>query len=148
LIEDLKSELGGNFETVAVDLFKTAIDYDCDQLYHAMKGMGTDEDTLIEIIGTRDNKRLTDIKQRYKVLYKSQLEDDVKSETSGNLQKMLVALLQCKRSEEHHVDHDLVKQDSQALFDAGEGSWGTDESEFNRILVLRSRDHIKSIIKH
>jgi len=26
LVEDLKSELGGEFETVAVDLFKTPVD--------------------------------------------------------------------------------------------------------------------------
>jgi hypothetical protein len=27
------------------------------------------------------------------------------------------------------------------------GSWGTDESEFNKVLCLRSYDHLKKVIK-
>ena len=55
LIEDLKSELNGKFEDAMVALFKEPIEYDAECLYNAMKGAGTDEDTLIEIISSRPN---------------------------------------------------------------------------------------------
>lgn len=50
---------------MAVDLFKTPVEYDVDVCYTAMKGLGTDEDALIEIVGTRSNQRLKEIKARY-----------------------------------------------------------------------------------
>ena len=55
IIKDLKSELRGKLEDVVIGLFQTQVEYDCDQLKKAMKGSGTDESTLIEIIATRPN---------------------------------------------------------------------------------------------
>ena len=45
LIADLKSELHGKFEDAMVALFSDPVEYDCDQLRGAMKGVGTNEDT-------------------------------------------------------------------------------------------------------
>ena len=50
LIADLKSELHGKFEDAMIALFTDPIEYDADELRKAMKGLGTSEDTLIEII--------------------------------------------------------------------------------------------------
>ena len=55
LIKELKSELHGKFEDVIVNLFKSPDEYDADALYDAMHGMGTNEDTLIEIICSQNN---------------------------------------------------------------------------------------------
>ena len=51
LLDDLKSELSGNFQQLMLALFTDKYEYDAQQLYNAIKGIGTDEDTLIEIIG-------------------------------------------------------------------------------------------------
>ena len=42
LISDLKSELRGKLEDAMVALFTEPIEYDCDSLKNAMKGVGTD----------------------------------------------------------------------------------------------------------
>ena len=55
LIKDLKSELSGKFEDATLALFMSPVDYDCWSLKKAMKGLGTNEDTLIEILATRTN---------------------------------------------------------------------------------------------
>jgi len=51
LFKELNSELGGDLRKVVLGMFRTPVDYDCYELYNAMSGGGTDEGTLIEIIG-------------------------------------------------------------------------------------------------
>ena len=53
LVEDLKKECHGKLEDAFVALFTDPIEYDADALRGAMKGIGTTEDTLIEIISSR-----------------------------------------------------------------------------------------------
>ena len=66
LVTGLKSKLHGNFEDACLALFETPIDYDVLELRNAMKGVGTDEDTLIEIIVSRPTPILKMIKAAYK----------------------------------------------------------------------------------
>jgi annexin A7/11 len=65
LIEDLKSELGGKFEDVIVGLMDPPVDYLCKQLHKAMKGFGTDEQSIVEIICSRNNKEIKEIVTAY-----------------------------------------------------------------------------------
>ena len=59
-----------------------------------MKGLGINEDILIEILVSRDEHRLNQIKAKYKEKYNISLEDAIEDETSGNFKKLLIALLQ------------------------------------------------------
>ena len=69
LIADLKSELGGKLEDAFVSLFMDPVEFDCQQLKQPMKGAGTDEDTIIEIVASRPNWLLKQIKETYKTKY-------------------------------------------------------------------------------
>ena len=48
--DEFRSSFSGNFQEALVALFYIPLDYDCNQINSAMKGIGTNEDTLIEII--------------------------------------------------------------------------------------------------
>ena len=96
--DDFRSVFSGNFQEALVSLFYEPVDYDCHQIYSAMKGIGTNEDTLIEIIGTRSNERINQIKQEYFQIYKKDLEAEIDSETSGFFKKILLALLKGERN--------------------------------------------------
>ena len=138
LISDLKSELRGKLEDAMVALFTEPIEYDCDSLKKAKKGIGTDEDSLIEIITSRPNWMLKKIKDKYKEKYNKDLESAIKSETSGDLQRLLVSILQCRRSENNNPNQAECAAQAKELFDAGEGKWGTDSSIFNKVFTNSS----------
>lgn len=145
LIDDLKDELGGNFKKAVCAMFLSPVEYDVTELRKAMEGMGTDEDCVSEIIGSRSNYRLKEIIGLYKMKYDEDLETRVKSETSGDYRKLLVSLLQCGRNENNQVDENLVAEDVTALYKAGEGKWGTDEEVFNRIFAVRNSYHLREM---
>ena len=134
LLDDLKSDLSGNFGKVMLALYTDKYEYDAEQIYNAVKGLGTDEDTLIEIIGTRPGWMLKKIKTAYKNLYSQDLEDDVKGDTSGNFQKLLITLLQCNRSENNEIDLEKCINICDDLYNAGEKKLGTDEFIFNKYI--------------
>jgi annexin A7/11 len=140
LIADLKSELHGKFEDAMVALFTEPIEYDADQLREAMKGLGTNEDTLIEIIASRstDPNRMRAIIQKYKEKYNRDLEADVKKETSGTLRHLLISLLQGSRNVNPTPDVNKMAMIAQEIYKAGEAKLGTDESVFNKYFCTLS----------
>ncbi|XP_037022613.2 annexin A13 [Artibeus jamaicensis] len=144
LEEVLKSELSGNFRKAALALLDRPSEYDARQLQKAMKGLGTDEAVLIEILCTRTNQEIIAIKEAYQRLFDRSLESDVKDDTSGNLKKILVSLLQANRDEGDNVDKDLAGRDAKELYDAGEGRWGTDELAFDEVLANRSYKQLRA----
>ena len=145
LLEDLSDELAGDVKKTIVGMFRTPVDYDCFELNKAMKGGGTDESTLIEIIGSRPTSTLKAIKLRYKELFKNELEAEIDDECGGDMKRLLISLLQCNRSDNTDLDTNKLNNDLKDLYQAGEGTWGTDESAFNKIFALRSPAELRYI---
>ncbi|XP_078396268.1 annexin A5-like [Cetorhinus maximus] len=145
LVDDLKSELGGKFEKLIVGLMKTPLQYDVSELHNALKGAGTDEKPLVEILASRTNQELRAIIQAYKQEYDKDLEENVVSDTSGHFQRILVILLQANRDECTTYDEAAVKKDAQELFQAGELKCGTDESTFLTIIGTKSAPYLRQV---
>ena len=61
-------------------------------VYKAIKGLGTNNTTLIRILVTRQEIDIPLIKQYYKKNYQKDMIDDIKGDTSGNYRKILVEL--------------------------------------------------------
>lgn len=73
LIADLKSELGGNFESVIIGLMMPTDEYCAKQLNKAIKGAGTSEDILVEILCSRPYDEIQRISAAYETSNFSQL---------------------------------------------------------------------------
>ncbi|XP_043845758.1 annexin A11-like [Dromiciops gliroides] len=144
LIKDLKSELSGNFEKTILALMKTPVLYDVYEIKEAIKGAGTDEACLIEILAS-PNEHIREINRAYKTEFKKTLEEAIRSDTSGHFQRLLISLAQGNRDESTNVDLSLAQRDAQELYAAGENRLGTDESKFNAILCTRSRAHLTAV---
>ncbi|GAB5567222.1 annexin A6 isoform X1 [Prionailurus iriomotensis] len=148
LIADLKYELTGKFERLIVGLMRPLAYCDAKEIKDAISramGIGTDEKCLIEILASRTNEQIHQLVAAYKDAYERDLEADIIGDTSGHFQKMLVVLLQGTREADDVVSEDLVQQDVQDLYEAGELKWGTDEAQFIYILGNRSKQHLRLV---
>uniref|UniRef100_A0A671NGB0 Annexin n=1 Tax=Sinocyclocheilus anshuiensis TaxID=1608454 RepID=A0A671NGB0_9TELE len=128
LVDNLMSELGGKFESLIATLMTPPIMYEVTCLRDAIKGAGTDEKVLVEILASRSPNEVNQIKSLYKREHNDDLEEDVTGDTGGHFKRMLVVLLQ-------------------ALFVAGEQKYGTDEGQFITILGNRSNAHLRRVFE-
>ncbi|XP_065175747.1 annexin-B12-like isoform X2 [Sycon ciliatum] len=147
LMKEIESELHGHLEAAVLALLRDPTEYDCFSLYYAMKGAGTNEGVLIEILCSRSNAQKEAIKAQYKKMYSKDLEKAIKSETSGHFERLLVSLLSATRDESGTTDLAKAKADAQTLYKAGEARWGTDESTFNYIFASRSFAQLRLVFE-
>ncbi|EFJ27741.1 hypothetical protein SELMODRAFT_94768 [Selaginella moellendorffii] len=138
LLRRLEKELHGNLEQAVLLWMLEPAERDAVLIRDAMKGLGTKDKTLIEIICSRTPSQLYYIRQAYQTKYHRSLDKDIQSDTSGDYRKLLLAFASGQRPEGPHVDMHLADADARELYRAGEGRLGTDESTFIRIFSTRS----------
>ncbi|KAF3852470.1 hypothetical protein F7725_005825 [Dissostichus mawsoni] len=143
LVDNLKGELGGKFETLIVAMMTAPLAYDVSSLRNAIKGAGTEEKVLVEILASRSPQQVKEIVAAYRKEYDDDLEEDISGDTSGHFKRLLVILLQANR--QSGVQSELIDSDAQTLFQAGEHKFGTDEQTFVTILGNRSAEHLRKV---
>uniref|UniRef100_A0A0L8GXJ7 Annexin n=2 Tax=Octopus bimaculoides TaxID=37653 RepID=A0A0L8GXJ7_OCTBM len=149
MVSDLASDLSFRYKDTAMALLTEPVLYDVKELCKAMKGLGTDETTFIEIIFSRDVERMEAIKQRYFIEYEVSLEEDISGDCSGHFRHLLLSQVKGARegTRKEDVDLGLAQQDANSLYKAGEGKLGTDEEAFNAVLAGRSFPHLFQVMK-
>ncbi|EDL75995.1 similar to annexin A10 protein (predicted), isoform CRA_c [Rattus norvegicus] len=117
LIADLKEQLSSHFKEVMVGLMYPPPSYDAHELWHAMKGAGTDENCLIEILASRTNGEIFQMREAYclrKEIYKY-----------GN-------------REEGYTDPAMAAQDAMVLWEACQQKTGEHKTMLQMILCNKS----------
>lgn len=109
---------------------------DAEELRDAMKGFGTDDSTLIQIICDRQPYQLQQIAEAYEEEFGKPLIKKIKSECRGDYETFLVGLL--KTRAEYLTD---------SLKDAVEGL-GTDDRALIDVLCSATKDDIEAIKEH
>lgn len=93
LASSLKKSLSGDVETLLLELLMPPVEHQAHRLQGAMQGLGTDEETLLEILCTQSGRQLQEITAAYQQVYRKDLEKELRGETSGDFAKLLLALL-------------------------------------------------------
>lgn len=109
------------------------VDQDVAALRKAIEGVGTTEKTLIEVLAQRSNAQRQLIAQAYEKTTKRKLVDDLKGDTDGDFEEVLVALV---KPPAVYDCHELMK--------AIKGA-GTTESTLTEIFASRSNKQIKAM---
>lgn len=147
LEKDLKSELGGKFEDVIIGLMLPEVEFLCRELQKAMKGIGTDEEALIEIICPRTNDEIKAIVTKYEDLFSRPLAQQICSEVSGDFARLLTLIVTGCRDPAGQVNPDLAKEHAEKLFNAGAAKMGTDEEVFNKIMAHDSFAQLRLVFE-
>jgi len=149
LIKVLKSELSGDYQDFIIGLVQLPEEHHAECIKKAIKGAGTDEDTLTEIFVSINNchSNLPILKDAYYKLYGKPLIDAVQGDVKKDFGKLILGLISGNREDNLQVDVNLAQQDAQDLINAGIGQKGTDESIFISILNARSFPQLKHTFK-
>ncbi|KAB0794607.1 hypothetical protein PPYR_11446, partial [Photinus pyralis] len=141
----LKEELVGHDLIIAL-VVSTPVFY-ATELHNAMMGTGTDEDVLIQILCTLNNKQILSVIDAYESEFHNKLIDDIKGDTSGDFEDLLVEILHADRDEREVTDLNQAQTDYIRLYDAGVTLVGTDEKVFYDILCTRNYNQLRLIFQ-
>eukprot|EP01107_Rhizomastix_libera_P006163 TRINITY_DN20268_c0_g1_i1.p1 TRINITY_DN20268_c0_g1~~TRINITY_DN20268_c0_g1_i1.p1 ORF type:complete len:363 (+),score=62.43 TRINITY_DN20268_c0_g1_i1:34-1089(+) len=139
LKEDIKNDISGNYRRLLLGMCMPRIQYMASELHRAMKGAGTDDHCLIDVLSHTDTPIRVAIQQTFEMMYHKPLRNWIDGDTSFNFKKALLASLQecdplCNPVE-----------DAKALYHGGEERLGTSDDLFINILTHRTPKQIQAI---
>ncbi|KAF7464853.1 annexin A8 [Marmota monax] len=110
-------------------------DPDAEILYKAMKGIGTNEQAIIDVLTKRSNAQRQQISKSFKAQFGKDLTETLKSELSGKFERLIVALM-----------YPPYRYEAKELHDAIQGL-GTKEGVIIEILASRTKHQLQEIMK-
>ncbi|KAJ8290040.1 hypothetical protein GJAV_G00008060 [Gymnothorax javanicus] len=146
LSKALKKLLSGPLEDLLLSLLMTPAQFDAHRLRQAMQGLGTDEETVLEVLCTRSPQQLQDITVAYKQAFGRGLENDLISETSKDFTQLILAIL--KKKEENVqgvIEYQLIDRDIRTLTEALRVK-KVDPAPWIRVLTSRSSEHLDRVL--
>ena len=141
----LKREVGNRDFGTALQLLSLPSDEaEVEIIRKASKGMGTNELLLYPVICGRNNQEIVHLKKKFFDIHEKDLGSYMDSELGGAFEKLVYNCLQASEEEydpDFHTD-EKVEEDMNALYEMGEGKFGTDESGLFKLLCSRPAEHL------
>ena len=146
LMTDLKSNLAGLYKKIVLALFTDPVEYDVDLIYNSLKNDDS-KNILINIFASRPDWYLNKIKNIYLKKYNIELEEHINNDTSDDFNKLLLQILQCKRSTNQAPDIDQCKQLADDLEQEESNNLSIDSPIINSIFMLLSPQELIMVCK-
>mmetsp|Transcript_139811 Transcript_139811/g.198021 ORF Transcript_139811/g.198021 Transcript_139811/m.198021 type:complete len:328 (-) Transcript_139811:189-1172(-) len=144
----MRSECGNRDFGTALQLLALPPDEtEVEIIKRACKGMGTNELVLFPVVCGRSNKEIEHLKKKFFDIHSKDLGKYLDKELGGNFEKLIFNCLQGSEEEYDPGFHDDAKvdEDVAALYEMGQGRWGTNESGLFKILCSRPSEHLKKV---
>ncbi|XP_053404573.1 uncharacterized protein LOC123536677 isoform X2 [Mercenaria mercenaria] len=149
LISELKNGLGQPWEYLIDALLQERGVADSYAVFDALSGRShkktADMCDVVELLCSRDNATIAELKESYRKEFSISLEEDMSDRSKPPLQTVLLTLQKGARDESPDVDSDQVKKDAQAIYEYGEGCWDSDNGVFMKLLNERSYAHLQAV---
>ncbi|KAL9102411.1 MAG: hypothetical protein Q9163_002432 [Psora crenata] len=143
---DVEKEVSGNFELALLSILRGPLQQDVYCLNRALRGAGTNEDLLNDVLIGRSNADMRAIKEAYQRTYHRSLEQDVKEDLSAKTERMFLMLLAATRAEDSApVIPQNVDADVNELHRATEARAGAEQLTVCSVLTSRSDAQIRAI---
>mmetsp|Transcript_20296 Transcript_20296/g.22561 ORF Transcript_20296/g.22561 Transcript_20296/m.22561 type:complete len:316 (+) Transcript_20296:59-1006(+) len=141
----------GDFKDVCLALIMGPYMYKAKYLNEAMKGIGANEQEMVDVICQSTPNEIKHITAAYGVQFGEGSTDnekivrDVKSETGFNLKKVFLNILEGRKPNSSNFgDLETVAEE---LYKKGEGRMGTNNKYFVEIFSTKSRDYLSLLAK-
>ncbi|KAH6644326.1 hypothetical protein C7974DRAFT_419832 [Boeremia exigua] len=102
MVNDLEKETSSYFKEGLVEIARGPLASDCHTLFNAMKGMGTKEVMIDDVLIGRSNADVNAIKQEYQRIFKKSLEADLRGDLSAGTEQMYMMITSARRAEDSH----------------------------------------------
>ncbi|CAF0866652.1 unnamed protein product [Adineta ricciae] len=147
-----KKNLGDDLERISDDslskflrlLLLSPIEHDCFELRRVLNRTTIDRNVLVELLFTRTSQHIQNVRQAYFKLFRSTIEEDLRTDRDDHSKHLLVALLRSNRPEEVAIVDDEIIQDAKELFET-ESKWRVDGSTLVRLLCTRSNAQLAQL---
>lgn len=169
LWDAIRGDTCGDFRRVLCELILDTPYLLAKSLYHAMKGLGTKERVLIEILSTLSNDEMRSVSKAYMEVLKDEGVDDdkrslltdIRNDTSGDFEYALLCLVKAERDEiptlqlkaipekgvQTVVNEELSVADAKELHTCGVGRVGTNEKRITRVICNRTSFQLKATVE-
>lgn len=146
LLADIHSETSGYFRETLEALARGPLAQDIHVLHDAIKGPGTNETALNDVLLARSNADISALKLAYQRAHNRDLAADVKGELSMKTERLFAMVLAARRAEDSApVDPHRLDADVRDMHAAMEGRVGTDSLAVCAVFSERSDGQLRAL---
>ncbi|XP_037073684.1 uncharacterized protein LOC119094880 [Pollicipes pollicipes] len=127
----------GKFENLMQELLEASSYYEylAKKLHEGMDRIGTDEDVLLETLISSTGDEIDAIRPFFHAIEGKTLEADVEDDLTGDLEDIILALVNSKRDRTFRTNRKEANEQARALYQAGGSRLGTEEATFKYYLT-------------
>jgi len=146
LLKDIHADTSGHFGELLDLVVLGPVERDAFLLWQSMKGIGTNDAELIEVLISRPTDHIRKVREYFATKYEGSLDEWISGDTSGHYREFLLRLATAERVKSNvPVDAAQVASDVKALYRSGEGKIGTNEEAFIDFFATRSPKHVRKV---